>query len=331
MKNVRSFAGSIFAACGLAACAASNPSADGSTGDGSARDVVAPPADGGACSTYEGSASWTASLVVESGSRLCAYSARQWSANAGETQEQMKQRLVRAAFASKSTITIAAGSYGLPTMSESRAFLLPMCVLDRGAPVGPASAATSVTVSEGSGIGPTPDGPNVESSFAFGAEALQVRVNRPASAGARAVLPAQQSEHYRGVNVTRGERLYANCGLVANRCTTLALGAMGSLRMDEYYWQAMPGLGFSAPVRLRGTLSSTPIDIAAYPDMVGLYSRHAFERVNVFRFAAPINGACALRVDVSDLGDPTVVTLTDCDGAPMGAPLTVTASMASCS
>jgi hypothetical protein len=298
--------------------------------DAAMQDRVAPPTDGGVCSQYEGSSAWTASLVVEPDARLCAYAARQWSSNAGETQEQMKQRLVRAGFEGKSTIAVAAGRYPLPTSSESRAFLLPMCVEDRGGVVGPASAATSVTVSEGSGIGATPGGTNVEGSFALGAEPLQLRINRPASVGAVASLPAQQSEHYRGVNLTRGERLYANCALVANRCTTLALGAMGTLRMDEHYWQAMPGLGFSTPVRLRGTLSATPIDITLYRDMVGIYARHAFERVNVFRFSAPINGACAIRVDVSDLGDPTVVSLTDCDGAPMGAALPVTASEASC-
>jgi hypothetical protein len=76
-----------------------------------------------------------AQLVGEPGARLCAYAARQWSSNAGETQEQMKQRLVRAGFEGKSTIAVVAGHYPLPTISESRAFLLPMCVEDRGVAV----------------------------------------------------------------------------------------------------------------------------------------------------------------------------------------------------
>lgn len=315
----------------LAACSPANPTPDGSTQDGSLLDVTLPPSDGGACSQYQGNPSWTASLVVEPGARLCAYAARQWSLEAGETLEQMKQRLLRAGFETKSTITVPQGSYALPTASEARAFLLPMCVEDRGVTVGPALAAASVMVSEGSGIGPTPDGPNVESAFALGADTLQLRINRTASDGATARLRAQSTEHYRGVNITRGARLYASCGLVANRCTAITLGAMGSLRMDEYYWQAMPGLGFSAPVRLRGTLNGTAIDVAAYGDMVGIYTRHAFERANVFRFAAPVGGACALRVDVSDLGDPAQVWVTDCNGVPMGGALMATVMTTSCS
>lgn len=317
-------------ACVAPACAPVATTPDGSRGDGGA-DTETPPNDGGACSTYRGNASWRASLVVEPGARLCAYAARQWTPEAGETLEQMKQRLVRVGFESKSTITIAEGRHALPTSSESTAFLLPMCILDRGSPAGPAAAAASVSSTEGLGIGGTPDGTNVESTFALGAEALQLRINRTASEGATATLALRQSEHYRSVTIVRGDRLYANCGLVANRCTSITLGAMGALRLDEHGWQAMPGLGFSTPVRLTGTIDGRAIDVGAYESMVGIYTRHAFERVTVFRLATPIAGACAVRVDVNDLGDPTSVTLADCDGAPMGASIATGSSMVPCS
>ncbi len=327
----------------LAACAPSNPMADAAPDsaapsdggavvmDSSAPDAAVP--DGGPCSQYQGSAAWTARLAVEPGARLCAYPARQWASNPGESQAAMKERLLREAFAQKSTITIAAGSHALPTASEDRAFLLPMCVEDRGVAAGAATASARVQTSEGSGIGSTPDGPNVEATFMLGAEPLALRINRTAAEGATANLRATaQDAHYRGVNIVRGtSRLYASCALAANRCTTLAFGAAGSLRMDEHYWQAMPGFGFSAPVRLRGALDGVAVDVSAYDDMAAIYARHAFERALLFRFSAPIRGACALRVNVSDLGDPTTAQLTSCEGVAMGAPLAVTSSMTSCS
>lgn len=297
---------------------------DGSTPDG-----------GGACSSYEGNAAWTARLVVEPGARLCAYPASEWIQMGGEAKEAVRRRALTEALAKKSVITMPAGTYALPTANETRAFLLPMCVRDRSGATPVATAASAVTsrrIEGGIGIS---DGIYVEATFGLGAQRLAALIERSISSTTATLAAGPVMSHDDGVNLRRyttsqsDGSLYASCAIRPTHCHSFALGAMGTLRVDEYRWVASPGLGLGIPLRLRGTLSGTAIDLSNYDDMTGVYSHHAFDRTYFYRFAAPIGGACGVRVDFNVEGT-TAVFLANCDGTPTGSALAATRSDVSC-
>lgn len=338
----------------LAACAPSGPSSDagadarspdsgdasgddvidsGAPQDSSAGpDVVAPDAgDGGACSSYVGEPTWGAQLVVEPGARLCAVSAGQWnSVDPMETPEQMRRRSMREMIARKGTIQIPPGTYRLPTMDESRAFLLPMCVSDGdgSSPVAGAASRVSAVRFEG-GIG-RDDGFYVEADFALGADRLITTVARPLSSATTATLSAAPvASHAQGVNARRSNNaLYVSCAIAPNTCNNLTVPGVGTLRVDEYRWASSPGLGLAIPLRLRATIDGATIDLTSYESMTGVYGHHAFERSYFFRFASPVRGACGVRVDLDF--DGATVQWTSCDSTPMGSPIASTAAMVSC-
>lgn len=280
---------------------------------------------------YAGNAAWGAQLVVEPGARLCAVSAGQWaSSSPSETLEQTRQRSLVEMLAKKSTITMPAGAYQLPTMSETRAFLLPMCVSDlSGArPVAAAASMVNVVRFEG-GIG-RDEGIYVESTFGLGAHTLATAVYRPLSSATTATLSANPvGGHFEGVNARRSNgALYVNCALRPNTCTNVMIPGVSTVRVDEYRWAASPGQGLAIPLRLRGTIDGTNIDLQSYESMTGVYGHHAFERTYFFRFASPVRGACGLRVDLGF--DSASVQWTACDATPMGAPITAPTTMLSC-
>lgn len=293
------------------------------------------PDGGGACSTYEGNTSWTARLVVESGARLCAYPASEWIQMGGEDRETVRRRALTEALARKSVITMPAGAYALPTANETRAFLLPMCVRDRSGATPIATAASAVTsrrIEGGIGIS---DGIYVEATFGLGAQRLAALIERPISSTTATLAAGAVASHTSGVNIRRyttsqtDGSLYTSCAIRPTHCHSFALGAMGTLRVDEYRWVSSPGLGLGIPLRLRGTLSGTAIDLSNYDDMTGVYSHHAFDRTYFYRFAAPIGGACGVRVDFN-VDDTTAVFLADCNGTPTGSALAATRSDVSC-
>lgn len=345
----------------VAACPPPNPTTDGGadamspdSGDATSGDVidgsVAPDGsvlpdamtpdatapdgggDGGACSSYQGNAAWGAQLVVEPGARLCAVSAGQWnSGDPMETLEQMRRRTLREMIARKGTISIPAGTYRLPTMNESQAFLLPMCVSDANgtSPVPTAASMVSAVRFEG-GIG-RDDGFYVEADFALGADRLITTVSRPLTSATTATLSASPvTSHAQGVNARRSNNaLYVSCAIAPNTCTNLTVPGVGTVRVDEYRWASSPGLGLAIPLRLRATIDGTAIDLSSYDSMTGVYGHHAFERSYFFRFASPVRGACGMRVDLEF--DSATVHWTACDSTPMGSPITATTAMASCS
>lgn len=288
--------------------------------------------DASLCSMYRGNAAWGAQLVVEPGARLCAVPAGQWSSTSpSETLEQMRQRTLVEMLAKKSTITMPAGSYPLPTASESQAFLLPMCVADLSGPSPVATEASRVTVTRVEGGIGRDDGFYVESTFGLGAGTLGVAVYRPLTSPTIARLSASPvGAHVEGVNARRSNNtLYVSCAIAANTCTNVMVPGVATLRVDEYRWAASPGLGLAVPLRLRATIDGATIDLRSYEAMTGVYGHHAFERSYFFRFANPVRGACGVRVDLGFDANATV-QWTACDATPMGVVITAPVAMTSC-
>ncbi len=304
-----------------------SPDARADGGDGGAGD------SGASCasSAYVGDPAWGARLTVEPGAALCAYPAREWSWHGADPLELVRQQALRDALARKSTITVETGDHRLPLATEARAFLLPMCVRDLGLPGPVATAATRVTVTRVEGGIGRPNGIYVESTFGLGAETLAFSIARPLTSATTALLgTAPIAEHQSGVTARRGTtRLYASCALRPTRCANLTIAGLGSVRLDEHRWSASPGLGLGVPIGLRGTLDGVSVDVRSYDAMTGVYSHHAFERTYLFRFASPVRGACALRVDF-EIDGTGAAHLTDCDGVPRGAPLSFTATDVAC-
>jgi hypothetical protein len=290
-----------------------------------------PDASGGACSQYQGNASWTARLVVEPGARLCAIPSRQWLGREGESDAQMRQRVLTEALARKGTITMPAGTYAIATANETRAFLLPMCVEDlSGArPVATAASSVSAVRFEG-GIG-RDDGFYVEAQLGLGAETRSVVVARPITSAVTATLSASPvASHAFGVTATRSNGSgYVSCALRATHCYNLTLPGLGTARVDEYRWAASPGQGQAVPLRLRGTLDGAAVDVRSYESMTGVYGHHAFDRAYFFRFASPVRGACGVRIDLNS-DDTATGQLAACDASPMGASFAITAATAAC-
>jgi hypothetical protein len=306
-------------------------SPDVASPDVASPDVTTPDGGAGPCSQYQGNASWTARLVVEPGARLCAIPSGQWLGREGESDAQMRQRVLTEALSRKGTITMPAGTYAIATANETRAFLLPMCVEDlSGArPVATAASSVSAVRFEG-GIG-RDDGFYVEAQFGLGAETLRVVVARPITSAVTATLSASPvASHAFGVTATRSNGSgYVSCALRANHCYNLTLPGLGTARVDEYRWAASPGQGQAVPLRLRGTLDGAAVDVRSYESMTGVYGHHAFDRAYFFRFASPVRGACGVRIDLNS-DDTATGQLAGCDASPMGASFAITTATAVC-
>ncbi len=309
--------------------------------DAQATDAPTPPVDAPiaradaprppACTpgAYEGSAAWPGLFTVEAGASLCAYSPREIIYTNPDDYETPIREALRDALSHKSTIQISPGAYALPTTTTASRLALPMCLSDEGMASVAVTAASTIMVQtiEGDGFN-LADGHYVNASLPAGSAMLDARI-RLELASDRATLTAAPATTHLDVSVSRTDRLYASCAIAPNACWSLAFPGLGTVQLDEYTWRASPGLGFAVATQLSGRIQETPIDISAYEDITTVYGHHAFDRHTFFRFAAPIGGACGLRVDNS-VEDAWQASLADCNGLPMGTPITGTATSESC-
>ena len=278
---------------------------------------------------YEGSAAWPGLFTVEAGASLCAYSPREITYMSPDDFETPIRDALRVALNRKSTIQISPGAYALPTTTTASRLALPMCLSDEGAASVGVTAASTINVEtiEDGGFN-FPDGHYVRASLPAGSATLDARI-RLELASERATLSAAPATSHLDVSVSRTDRLYASCAIAPNACWSLAFAGLGELELDEHTWRASPGLGFAVATHLSGRIQETPIDISAYEDITTVYGHHAFDRHTFFRFAAPIGGACGLRVDNS-VDDTWQAALADCNALPMGTPVVGTATSRSC-
>lgn len=310
--------------------AADAPAADAPTPvDAPTTPVDAPRPPACTPGAYEGSAAWPGLFTVEAGASLCAYAPREIVYTSPDDDETPVREALRNALSHKSTIQISPGAYALPTSTTASRLALPMCLSDEGAPSIAVTAASTINVEtvEDGGFN-LADGHYVTASLPAGSATLDARI-RLELASDRATLTAAPATTHLDVSVSRTERLYASCAIAPNACWSLAFPGLGNLELDEYTWRASPGLGFAVATQLRGSIQETPVDIASYDDITTVYGHHAFDRHTFFRFAAPIDGACGLRVDNS-VEDTWQASLADCEGLPLAMPVNGTATFRSC-
>ncbi len=287
----------------------------GATDGGSDADTDAGAADAGTDSgmagcdaTYEGDDSWTGRLVVEEGARLCAYTPDEMAFDGSALPDTI---------ANKSVITLAAGTYALPTENADTAFRIPMCVTDGDTAPVAVSAASSVVAEEAGGIG-DPLGFYVRATMGVGDEDFDVNFVRTLEDAEVRLGTTPVTDHQMGAQGARGDRFYTSCDLQPNRCWDLNMGDLGTARLDEHTWAGSPGRGFAAATHFSGTVAGASVDIDAYEQLSTAYFRHAFVRYHFIRFDTPTDdGHCGLRIDIGrDGGDR--VAYADCDGTLRG-------------
>jgi hypothetical protein len=239
----------------------------------------------------------------------------------------------------KLQVAIASGAYFLPTTAGTAPLTLPLCAVDdEGLLLSPAGAGEVQTWH--STFGSTTDiwewvvtQPLTDTDGV--AWTAQLRINRTVPTGAPPESVAVDGsyvfdfENNVGISVCRPDcaapeevRSFESCtfdGVDVQRHTVVFDG--GDVVLDLPIGESLAATEPAMFVRAAGTLDGETFVVDDYFDLVYHPAHHHFQRSFLVFFPAPLGQACGLSVVELDPFDPEsldVVSVVDCNGAPLG-------------